>query len=393
MASRYAALWCALSASLSGAAGQVSFEPMGTLPGFRESQGLHISDDGSLVVGTVDIGREAVIWTRAGGLVGIGPGGAWDATADGSRIIGNDPSTVGPYEWTPGGGVKPIDGLDIAWGISSDGSIISGLAWDPELEDFRPAFIRGGAAYHIDPGPDAYLAPQGMSADGLTFAGTISTPSGGRVWSWSESGGLKVLPPPAVGTGPGVMGVSGDGATIIGSVRIADASAPAAWNEDGDLELIARGFPFYRSAQARGASFDGSVIVGGSNTVQPTDDAFVWMRNTGALRLSDVLDRHGVLPDGWQLHIAYAVSADGTTITGYGYNPLGRREGWIATIPAPSAASTALALGLTVVRRRRRGEARRTMAHDPHAHRSRARPACSARPRPGPAQHSVHLHR
>jgi hypothetical protein len=40
--------------------------------------------------------------------------------------------------------------------------------------------------------------------------------------------------------------------------------------------------------------------------------------------------------EGWQLTSATAVSADGRTIVGSGYNPDGWTETWIATIPEPA---------------------------------------------------------
>src|SRR5690606_37251421 len=125
------------------------------------------------------------------------------------------------------------------------------------------------------------------------------------------------------------------------------------WNEDGELELLDGGVVRSRSALAQGASFDGSVVVGGSNRVAPNDDAFVWTRGEGLSSISDILNRHGAMPQGWQVHVAYAVSADGRTITGYGYNPAGMREGWVVTIPAPGSAVIAMA-GLAIAGHRRR---------------------------------------
>lgn len=39
---------------------------------------------------------------------------------------------------------------------------------------------------------------------------------------------------------------------------------------------------------------------------------------------------------GWTLRNALAVSADGQTIVGYGTNPSGFAEAWVAVIPEPS---------------------------------------------------------
>jgi hypothetical protein len=38
---------------------------------------------------------------------------------------------------------------------------------------------------------------------------------------------------------------------------------------------------------------------------------------------------------GWSLDLANGVSADGNTIVGFGRDPGGNNEAWIATLPAP----------------------------------------------------------
>jgi len=54
----------------------------------------------------------------------------------------------------------------------------------------------------------------------------------------------------------------------------------------------------------------------------------------------------------WTLKRAYGISDDGLTIVGYGINPDGYTEGWIATVPEPA---TLLILGLGGLSLRKRG--------------------------------------
>ena len=56
---------------------------------------------------------------------------------------------------------------------------------------------------------------------------------------------------------------------------------------------------------------------------------------------------------GWTLTEARAISDDGLTIAGLGFDPHGNTQGWIATIPEP-ATGVLLGLGLAALARRAR---------------------------------------
>lgn len=105
-------------------------------------------------------------------------------------------------------------------------------------------------------------------------------------------------------------------------------------------------------------SGDGSVIVG-YGTGTNGDEAFRWSSEVGMESLSNVLNAQGDDLSHWQvLKRAYAVSADGSTIVGWGINIDGSEEGFVATItsvPEPTSMSI-LGLGLcfTLFARRRR---------------------------------------
>jgi hypothetical protein len=89
------------------------------------------------------------------------------------------------------------------------------------------------------------------------------------------------------------------------------------------------------SSQALGVSANGLVAVGRGPS-NAGEEAFIWDHANGMRSLQDVLANSGIDMTGWQLEIAFDVSADGKTIVGYGDNPNGNREAWRAAIPEPS---------------------------------------------------------
>jgi len=94
------------------------------------------------------------------------------------------------------------------------------------------------------------------------------------------------------------------------------------------------------SSFANGVSGDGSVVVG-RGTSASGEEAFRWTSSGGMRNLQDVLTTDfGLNLTGWQLSEAKGISADGLTIVGYGTNPSGQYEGWIARLNATSSTST-----------------------------------------------------
>lgn len=71
----------------------------------------------------------------------------------------------------------------------------------------------------------------------------------------------------------------------------------------------------------------------------------------GMQELDVVLGASGANLTGWQLTRARGISADGEPIVGYGTNPLGQTEAFIAVIPEPTTALL-MGLGLASVKRR-----------------------------------------
>ena len=84
----------------------------------------------------------------------------------------------------------------------------------------------------------------------------------------------------------------------------------------------------------------------------------MWDAQGHIRRLDDLMTTEwGIDVEGWTITAATAISGDGQTIAGYGINPDGQTQGFVVTVPAPSAI-TVLVLGLTAMRMSRRRQSR-----------------------------------
>ncbi len=304
------------------AAQAASFTGLGFLPGVSPSAAPGVAADGAVVSGSAD--NQALRWTQSDGLVGLGflPGGnsssAAGVSADGSVVVGESVapyppvppyfvSYLQPFRWTEAGGMQSLGLLGSANGVSADGSVVVGTYYPPK---FNPqAIIWGG------------------SLGGITYPYLSSS----------------------------AHGVSADGSVVVGSATsvISSITEAARWTQPGGLQVLGL-LPGSSSSSASGVSADGSLIVG-----QSGGEAFLWSNSQGMQSLTDVLIAAGVSNlTGWGLTNATAVSADGYTVVGYGSNPNGQTEAWIADLrkvqPIPTPALLPGLIGVSLATWRRR---------------------------------------
>ena len=168
----------------------------------------------------------------------------------------------------------------------------------------------------------------GRAADGMVGLGFLNGSSGGSLARGLSANGLVVVG----GSGSeAIRWTSTDGMVGLGDF------------EGGIVDSL-----------ASGVSGDGSVVVG-TGTKASGREVFIWDATNGMRELDQVLTDFGLDLTGWSLSETRRISDDGKTIVGWGTNPAGFEEAWIAVIPEPSTAAL-LATGLVAlaVGRRRR---------------------------------------
>jgi uncharacterized membrane protein len=310
---------------------------LGDLPNGQQSLAHGASADGLRVVGTGSStaappsnGREASLWDDPNAPVPLGDlaGGSGsfgfrsaltDASADGTTLIGQGTSDDGieALRWTNAEGLVGLGGLpagtttpflSTANAVSPDGSIIVGQAASgADRLAFRWTQAGGMESLGDLPGGGVQSLASDLSADGSVIVGSGAAGSTfeNEASVWTEASGMIGL-----GFLPGephdsrATAVSANGSIIGGwASRLVPQEGV---DEFGDplppLEL------------------------GGAVTWRNGGRIILFEDSLTALGL-------GAEIDGWLLHSIDGISSDGQTFVGTGTNPSGFTEGWIAFIP------------------------------------------------------------
>lgn len=291
-------------------------EPIGTMAdGEPLSVARGTNQDGVVIVGRT--GDRAFVWTQSTSGIDVTPAGSsfgtqsdsWGVSNDGRVVVG---AASKAFRWTQETGALELPGLDTGFGdwaqaTSQDGRIIVGYSRDSTRYPQAVVWTDQGQPQRIPGMAGLYSIATGVSAGGdfvigldkvygATMAETFQ-----EAFIWSEADGkcdLGYLPGTDRESVP--MGVSSDGKTVVGQGR-PDRSAIAS-------------------------------------------TAFIWTFEGGIRNLKTELENSGVDLGGWRLASAAAVSDDGRTIVGYGYNPDGALEAWIVMLDSAGPVGGTLSL-------------------------------------------------
>ena len=285
---------------------------------------------------------------------GVPSSSAFDTSADGSVVVGGSRrlSNYEPFRWTEEEGMVGLGQLrGVATGISGDGSVVVGQSG----EAFRWTQAGGMVGLGSLSGGGTSSFATSISADGSVVVGGSYSSLGYEPFRWTEAGGMVGLGHLSAGASSSEANdTSADGSVVVGygNSPVRRGNEAFRWTEEGGMVGLGRFPGTYSNSYATAISADGSVVVGGSSS-DGFDAAFVWDEENGMRVLLDILSQQGIDMQGWVLQEASNISDDGLTIVGFGKNPLGYTEAWIATIPEPSTALL-ISLGLIGLGVRRR---------------------------------------
>ena len=356
------------------------FIPLGFPSGEDSSISHGISPDGEFIVGSYSSSfPESFRWDELGSFESLGdlPVGftfsqAHDASVQGEVVVGtmeNEFGAAEAFRWTSSQGIVGLGVLpemtgSLADAVSADGAVVVGSSFDDagDSKAFRWTEVTGIEELDFGLQPSDKSRAFGVSADGLAVVGSNRSGPEDRGFHWTHSQGVQLLNPLPGDSRSAASGISADGSVFVGeSVSLDGNGNPVSrravrWNGGGVAQDLGTLFEDDFTV-AIDASADGSVIIGMSQGDEETP--FLWTEVNGMRPLVEILNEAGLDLTGWDLRVYNgAISDDGNSITGWGRNPDGIREGWVARlnpVPEPSTI-TMLVLGTSalLVRHRRR---------------------------------------
>ncbi len=354
---------CALLTLCAGALGNAQFQGIGDLKGgdfLSRAEG--VSANGKYVVGSSVSGVNlfnnpivrAVRWSEEEGLVNLGnlnpsaffPSALARAISDDGELATGITSTTGnnqAFTWTPREGMVSIGGLNsptnfsFGYDVTPDGTQITGTS------------LAGG----FDAGAFIWTEKSGVvgvpmwtavasSNDGQIIAGHYSNPFRAVTYTLGDQTAVELGSLPS-GVSSSAADISADGTIVVGQAD----TLPSLQGGDAIGEFVQQGYiwraetgmvplptlPGSNGDAPQAVSADGKVVVGYAAT-NDGQQAVIWREGEGVELLHDVLvSVYDLDLTGWTLQRATGISDDASTIVGWGINPDGNTEGFVARLP------------------------------------------------------------
>lgn len=325
------------SLALCGAAhASGQFIPLQT-PDMMVSQ---LSPNGAYAVGYNPFDGGALRWIAATGeeevisgmnvALGINDAGTISGAVPESGGADNGGRDLGAYAPVGSDPVLLTDTLQTnsnGYGISADGTVV-GLSFDDDFSGNAVAFVwsasDGMEALPVNR-PANYSRANVISADGQVIAGWNDQDDGSRTAViWQDRVPLDVVDADGMMVGE-ADGISANGKYVVGSdyTDVDGNFGSWIWSAEDGLRMIP-GMTF-----AFGVTNDGKTVVGNTGFFDdPPRAAMIWRDGVGVTLFTDYLAEEGIdVPDDWDLGGGLgAISADGTSLGGWGFGPLGTQS-------------------------------------------------------------------
>ena len=344
-ASSALALLCAAPAAA------VGFTPLGDLAGDDDhSRAWALSADGSVVVGDGHSANGSEALRHDGAPAGLGDlaGGIFEsratgASADGSVVVGYGEATTGTsaFSWSDATQtLTPLPailagGTSVAHGVSDDGLRVVGASDSLQGREATAWTLAVPVGLGDLAGGAFASRAFAASANGLVVVGESESANGDEAFVWQGTlSGLGDLA--GGGFASRAFGVSPDGSRVVGEGTSAAGREAFVWSSSGGLQGLGDLAGGLFGSVAYDVT-DAGVAVGASSG--PGGPEAVFWKGGPPIPVAGFLAASGLAAElsGWKLVEAVAVSDDGQTVAGWGFDPDGDTAGWVANLPEPAS--------------------------------------------------------
>ena len=316
-----------------------------------------ISADGTVACGNLFGPYETFRWTEEEGPVLLGGAtvpilsvgaGTPDISYDGNVISatilgGNSIGPVGLYatqgRWENGvwqellpptgpGGQLQDNQYGSAWGLSGDGTTVTGFYWTTSYDAHPSAWSTTGGLTALPVDPTRSSRANAANYDGSVVVGWEEKSNGAwQSTAWRNGVKIRLTDTDSF---CGAEQVNADGSIIVGQSDdgLTRHAAIWRWNGASYVEQLLPHLPgtavIFGRAGALGVSDDGAIVVGYnvySNAPYDSGDGWIWTEEAGMVEATDFIESLGLsLPDGYDIAGFAGISADGSAIFGDGWD-------------------------------------------------------------------------